>query len=54
MEEYIIDKLFISTWGVEKTVELALVGICAATVSIIIANHVLPNSPAIETNVKEN
>lgn len=44
----------INTWGVEKTVELVLIAVCAATASVIVGNYMIPSKPVIETIEKEN
>lgn len=53
MEQYIFDELCIRTWGLNKTIELVLIAIGAATISVIIGNHLIPNDPTIENIAKE-
>lgn len=45
MEKLIIDRIFVETWGLEKTAELILAAIGAATIVMIIGNHLIPNKP---------
>ena len=52
MGKYIINKVVFETWGLEKTIELALVAIGAATIVMIVGNHLIPNNPT--TIEKEN
>ena len=40
-------KLFVGTWGMEKTAELALLGTISFSVTVMIANHFIPNNPAV-------
>ena len=54
MRDYIFDEVCVKTWGLNKTVELVLIAICAATVSVIIGDHLIPNNPVTETTEKEN
>ena len=41
------NKLFVGTWGMEKTAELALLGTIACSVTVMVGSHHIPNNPTI-------